>query len=277
MNVIAIVNQKGGSGKTTSCINLAAALARLNKKILIIDLDPQGHATVGLGFEIGKKLTISNMLGTDSVDIRQVIYPTGVPNLDIIPSNLKLGVAEMNLSMTGAKEFRLRRKISSLKGTSSLIESDDISSNKTQNGKYGYDYVFIDCPPTFGTLTINAFVAAKHILVPFQLSYFNLEGVDSLLETISFINKEICYVNNHQIDILGVLITFYDLKTKISREIDQEIRRLFGDKIFETTIPVNVALHEAQVNGKPIFDYNDNCKGADAYQCLAQEVLGRTK
>lgn len=273
MQVIAIVNQKGGSGKTTSAINLAAALAKLNKKVLLIDLDPQGHATVGLGFEIGKKLTISNMLGTDSVDIEEVIYPTGVPNLDIIPSNLKLGVAEMNLSMTGAKEFRLRRKISSLLTKS----SQDIPYNKTQEGNQGsYDYVFIDCPPTFGTLTINAFVAANHIILPFQLSYFNLEGVDSLLETISFINKEICYVNNHQIGILGVLITFFDLKTKISREIDQEIRRLFGDKIFETEIPVNVALHEAQVNGKTVFDYNPACKGAEAYQYLAEEVLRRT-
>ncbi len=259
MQVIAIVNQKGGSGKTTSAINLAAALAKLDKKVLLIDLDPQGHATVGLGFEIGRKFTISNVLGTDSMDIQFAIYPTGIPNLDIIPSNLRLGMAEMNLSMTGAKEFRLRRKISSLVG------SDN-----------SYDYIFIDCPPTFGTLTINAFVAAKHIILPFQLSYFNLEGVDSLLETISFINKEICYVNNHQIEILGVLITFYDLKTKISREIDQEIRRLFGDKIFESEIPVNVALHEAQVNGKTIFDYNPTCKGSDAYFKLAQEVLRRT-
>lgn len=259
MEVIAIANQKGGAGKTTTAINLAAALADSGSSVLIVDLDPQGHATKGLGFEVGKKQTIANLLGSDSMDIRQVIYQTGVNNLHIIPSSLKLAVAEMNLSMTGAKEFKLRRKISSL------------SSDKH------YDYVFIDCPPTFGTLAVNAFVAAKHVILPFQLSYFNLEGVDSFLETLEWINKEICYVNNHKIDILGVVITFYDLRTKLAKEIDDQILKIFGDKIFDSKIPVNVKLHEAQAEGKSIFNYCSDCKGAEAYMELSKEVLGRLK
>jgi len=266
MNVIAIANQKGGVGKTTTSINLSAALARLGKRVLLIDLDPQGNATKGLGFEIGDRLTIANVLGSDSVELNEVIYPTGIKNLSLIPSNLKLAVAEMNLAMTGAKEFKLRKKISSLCRP----------ENHMRGRMYPYDYVFIDCLPSFGTLTVNAFVAARHVILPFQLEYFSLEGVDSFLQTLSFINKEVCYVNNHQIDILGVVLTFYDRRTLISREIDEEICKQFGEKIFSSKIPRNVKLHEAQANGKTIFDYDANCKGADSYLSLAEEVIGRT-
>ncbi len=256
MHIIAIANQKGGVGKTTTSINLSAALATLGKKVLLIDLDPQGNSSKGLGFEIGNKKTIANMLGSDSTDIREVIYPTTLQGLHLIPSNLKLSVAEMNLSMTGAKEFKLRKKLGAL----------------TQNE---YDYVIIDCLPSFGTLSINAFVAANHVILPIQLHFFSYDGVDSFLQTINFINKEICYVNNHEIGILGVLLTFYDLRTNISKDIDEEVKQTFGDKIFKTKIQVNVKLHEAQAAGKNIFDYDPECRGAKNYLEVAKELMER--
>lgn len=259
MQIIAIANQKGGVGKTTTAINISAALAKLGKSVLIIDLDPQGNATRGLGFEIGSQLSIANLLGSESVDIHEVIYETGIDNLFLIPSNLSLAVAEMNLSMTGAKEFKLRKKLSRIKSS-------------TQ-----FDYVLIDCLPSFGTLTVNAFVAADYVILPFQLQYFSLEGVDSFLQTLEFINKEICYVNNHEINILGVVITFYDLRTLISREIDEEIKKQFGSKIFNSKIPPNVKLQEAQASGQSIFDYAPESKGAESYMNLANELIGRTQ
>lgn len=256
MTVIAIANQKGGVGKTTTAINLAAALCKLDKKVLIIDLDPQGHATIGLGFNIEGRLTIADVL-TENALLSSTIYTLNTNmNLSICPSNLKLAVSEMKLSSLGAKEFKLRKAIASL-------EKDD------------FDFIIIDCAPTFASLSINAFIASDYVILPLQLSYFSLEGVSSFLQTLNFINQDVSYVIGHETKIIGVLRTFFDLRTLISREVDEAIRKTFGDQVFESTIPQNVSLNEAQSEGKTIFEYKPESKGAEAYMNLAKELMER--
>ena len=255
MKVLAIANQKGGVGKTTTAINLSAGQANMGSRVLLIDLDPQGHATIGIGFSTDRKLTISDVL-TENVQLKSTIYSSSIENLSICPSDISLAVSEMKLSSVGAKEFKLRKAIDCL-------------------GKNDFDFVIIDCPPTFGALSINAFIAADHIILPLQLSYFSLEGVSSFLQTLNFINNDISYVIGHSTDILGVLVTFFDLRTLIAREVDEQVKKTFGDKVFTSKIPVNVSLNEAQSEGKSIFEHAPSSKGAEAYDNLAKEVLER--
>jgi chromosome partitioning protein len=253
MRTIAIANQKGGVGKSTTAINLSAGLADCGNKVLLVDIDPQGHSTKGLNICTEEKCTIADLLCEDNLAAQSVIQTTYIKNLDILPSDLSLAVAEMKLSTLGAKEFKLRKKISNLL----------------------YDYIIIDCPPTFGTLTINTFLAAKEIIMPVQLGYFSLEGIDNFLEAISFINRDIGSVVNHEIQISGVVITFFDLRAKLARQINEILVKLFNDKVYETTIPQNIKLNEAQANGKSIFDYAPESKGAQAYRELTREVIER--
>lgn len=255
MKVIAIANQKGGVGKTTTAINLSAAFAKLGKKTLLVDTDPQGHATVGLAIKTKNKKTLAELLTYDNISPEDVIQKTSQDNLDIIPSDLSLAVAEMKLALMGAKEYKLRTKLSKLDN---------------------YDYVIIDCPPTFGTLAINAFTFADEVILPIQLSYFSLEGVNNFVDTINFVNKDINALVNHLIQIEGVLITFCDTRAKIAKEIYSSIERVFGRKLFKTKIPQNVRLNEAQSRGKVVFDYDPKCKGALAYQAFAEEYLSRS-
>jgi len=257
MKVIAVSNQKGGVGKSTSTINIASLLAKYGNRVLIIDMDPQGHCTKGLGISLEKDdSTIAEVLCSEKYDpsLKSICKKTYIPNLFICPSNLKLALAEMTLSSMGAKEFKLRSALKYL-------------------GKY--DYVFIDCPPTFTTLTINAFSTASEILMPVQMSYFCMEGIDGFVQAVNFVNKQINPVVNHRIDIRHILITFFDPRTKLSKSIFESITNVFEDKILEATIPVNIKLGEAQSQGKTISDYDENCSGCIAYQAVTDELLQR--
>lgn len=254
MNVVSVANQKGGVGKSTTAINLCAGLAACGKNVLLVDIDPQGHATKGLGIETEDRPTIAELLCEDSIAVENVLCNTYIPNLSLIPSDLSLAVAEMKLATMGAREFRLRRKIHSMSSS--------------------FDHVVIDCPPTFGTLTINALVASTFVLMPVQLGYFSMEGISSFIDGMDFINTEIASVVNHRCEILGILLTFYDLRSKLARQIDVELASLFDDKLLKTRIPQNVRLNEAQALSKSIYDHDPDCTGAKAYQALTKEFLG---
>ncbi|MCC5831730.1 MAG: ParA family protein [Chlamydiales bacterium] len=253
MRTLIIANQKGGVGKSTTAINLGAGLARLNKKVLIIDTDPQGHSTLGLNITTEDRKTVAELLTEEGVSAKEVIQRTYAPNLDIIPSDLSLAVADFKLANLAAKEFKLRNKIKP-------IERD-------------YDYVLIDSPPTFGTLTINAFTTGKEIILPIQLGYLSLEGVSNFFDTVNFVNRDINTIIKHKVEISRVLINFFDVRTKLAREVFSSVSEIFGNKVFKTKIPQNIKINEAQSHGKAVFDYAPYCKGAAAYESLAQEVI----
>lgn len=256
MKAIAIANHKGGVGKSTTAINLGAALVKQGKKVLLIDTDAQGHTTIGLNISTKDKLTMAELLCDESVKPKDVIQKTYIDGLDIIPSDLSLAVAEMKLASMSAKEFKLRNKLKGLRG---------------------YDVILFDCPPTFGTLPMNVFATATEIILPLQLSYFSLEGVSNFVDTLNFINQDLGPVINHKISLSGVLITFFDTRTKLAREVHARIKDIFGKKVFKAAIPQNVKLSEAQSHGKSIFDYDPKCKGAIAYMKLAKEIIKKGK
>ncbi len=250
--VIAICNQKGGVGKTTTAINLAVYLAFSGKKTLLIDIDPQGNATSGLGINKHNIKASVYDLVIDEIDPRPIIIKTGIDNLSLIPSTLSLTGAEVELVGIMGREYRLKKAISTI-----LAE---------------YDYILIDCPPSLGLLTVNALAAADSVLIPIQCEYYALEGLSQLANTINLVKENI----NSNLEIEGVLLTMADFRTNLTNEVIAEARNFFKGKVYQTVIPRNIRLTEAPGFGKPIALYDKNSVGAQKYQEFTNELLGNT-
>lgn len=249
--IIAFSNQKGGVGKTTTAINLAAYIADEGKKVLLIDFDPQANATSGYGIEKNQlKLTCYDMLMGDCT-AKEVIIPTVIKNLWILPSNIDLAAAEVDLVPVPSRESVLKRQIAAIK--------DD------------YDFIFIDCPPSLGLLTLNALVASDSVVIPIQSEFFALEGLSQLMNTIKLVKQRL----NSQLVINGVVLTMYDTRTTISKQVTQEIYKYFGDKIYSVPVPRNVKLVESPSFGVPIMIHAPRSNGAVAYRALANQFIQR--
>lgn len=249
--IITFTNQKGGVGKTTSCINVAAYVANAGKRVLVVDMDPQGNASSGLGVVEKNKCRGSYDILISRCDITDnVIQPTAITNLDIIPTTTNLAGAEVELaSMESKREFLLKTALNKI-------------SNK-------YDYIMIDCPPSLGLLTINSLSASDSIIIPIQCEFFALEGLSQLIYTIKQVQKYL----NKTIEIEGIVLTMYDKRSKLTIQVEDEIKKFFSDKLYETRIPRNVRLAEAPSHGVPILLYDEGCQGAKAYRDLAAELL----
>lgn len=251
--IIAICNQKGGVGKTTTATNLSTYLALSGKKVLLIDTDPQSNATSGLGIDKHSvKLSVYDLL-IDEIDPQLVIQPTGIDNFSLIPSNLNLTGAEVELVGIMGREYRLKKALSTISGN--------------------YDFIIIDCPPSLGLLTINALAAADSVLIPIQCEYYALEGLSQLSNTIDLVRENI----NASLQIEGVLLTMADYRTKLTGEVIQEARNFFKEKVYDTVIPRNIRITESPGFGKPIALYDGNSLGAQKYRDFTNELLGIRK
>ncbi|MCY62471.1 ParA family protein [Listeria monocytogenes serotype 4c] len=247
--VIALANQKGGVGKTTSSVNLSSSLAFLGKKVLLVDIDPQGNASSGVGVNKGEiEHCIYDVL-VDDVAIQDVLQKTDLDNLNVIPATIQLAGAEVELVPAISREIRLKKAIDSIRDE--------------------YDYVIIDCPPSLGLLTLNALTAADSVLIPVQCEYYALEGLSQLLNTIRIVQKHL----NEDLQIEGVLLTMLDARTNLGIQVIEEVKKYFQNKVFNTIIPRNVRLSEAPSHGKPILLYDAKSKGAEVYLELAKEVV----
>ncbi|ADQ42042.1 cobyrinic acid ac-diamide synthase [Caldicellulosiruptor acetigenus I77R1B] len=249
--IVAIVNQKGGVGKTTTCVNLSAAISKIGKKVLAIDCDPQGNLTSGFGIDKKSlvRTTYDVLIGSCSAE--EAIIKNKFENLSILPANVNLAGAEIELVSMIAREFRLKDAIEKIK-----VE---------------YDYIFIDCPPSLGLLTLNALAAADSVIIPIQCEYYALEGLTQLSNTISLVRKHL----NKALEIDGVVLTMFDSRTNLSLEVVEEVKRFFGQKVFLSLIPRNVRLSEAPSFGLPGIIYDPESKGAKAYIELAEEYISR--
>jgi chromosome partitioning protein len=247
--IIAIANQKGGVGKTTTSVNLGACLAYIGKRVLLVDVDPQGNATSGIGIEKADVQYCIYDILVDDVDVKEVIKPTAVENLEIIPATIQLAGAEIELVPTISREVRLKRALETV--------------------KHHYDYMIIDCPPSLGLLTINALTASDAVLIPVQCEYYALEGLSQLLNTVRLVQKHL----NTELMIEGVLLTMLDARTNLGIQVIDEVKKYFQDKVYQTIIPRNIRLSEAPSHGQPIIIYDPRSRGADVYLELAKEVV----
>lgn len=250
--ILSIANQKGGVGKTTTAINLATALCASRKKVLIVDLDPQGNATTGLGVMRSVIHDSAYDVLFEGVPIADTVMETRVPGLDIIPSSIHLSGAEIELVTADQREYRLKYALS---------------------GVRGYDYIILDCPPSLNLLTLNALVASDSIVVPLQCEFYALEGLSHLLKTVERVRKRF----NAKLDIQGVVLTMFDRRNNLSALVEDDVRKFMGDKVYKTVIPRNVRLSEAPSYGLPAIVYDMKCAGAKAYISLAKEVIRRER
>jgi chromosome partitioning protein len=249
--ILAVVNQKGGVGKTTTAINLGAALAELGRRVLLVDLDPQANSTSGLGLNPARaRMTVYHLL-TGEATVEQVMVPTGVARLSLIPSQMDLAGAEIELATLPERETRLRKALGTL--------------------PEGIDYLIIDCPPSLGLLTLNALTAATAMLIPTQCEYFALEGLSHLLYTHQLVRSRL----NSALQISGILMTQFDARTTLSWDVLEEVRRTYPSHVLKTLIPRNVRISEAPSHGKSVIEYDPTCRGAQAYRELAKELLER--
>jgi chromosome partitioning protein len=248
--IIAVANQKGGVGKTTTAVNLTACMADLGKRVLLIDIDPQGNSTSGIGVnKADVHYCVYDVLIND-VPIEQAILRTDLPNLSILPATIQLAGAELELVPTISREVRLRRAVQPLRKE--------------------YDYIIIDCPPSLGLLTVNALTAADSVLIPIQCEYYALEGLSQLLNTIRLVQKHL----NTSLEVEGVLLTMLDARTNLGIQVIEDVKKYFRDKVYHTVIPRNVRLSEAPSHGRPIIHYDAKSRGAETYMDLAREVIG---
>lgn len=251
--IVSFSNQKGGVGKTTTCVNMAAYIAAEGKKVLLVDMDPQGNATTGLGFSKSSlEVSVYNVL-IDDEKASDNIMKTEVPNLDLMPSNIDLAGAEVELVYKKSREKVLKNALAEVRAR--------------------YDYVMIDCPPSLGLLTINALACADSVIIPIQSEYYALEGLSQLMNSISLVKKQL----NPALEVDGVVLTMFDSRSLISKQIAEEIKKFFTKRLFEIVVPRNVRLVEASSYGKPIMMHDPKCTGARAYRALSLEYLNRQK
>lgn len=246
--IISVANQKGGVGKTTTTVNLCTILAQKGKKVLLIDADPQGNASSGLGVEKEVEFSTYDIL-VGETPVENTLQKTMIKNLKVCPSNINLAGAEVELVSMMSREQRLKEKL------------DEI--------KEKFDYIFIDCPPSLGLITLNAFTASNSVLIPVQCEYFALEGLGQLLNTVNLVKKHL----NKEFQIEGALLTMYDIRTNLSNQVVREVKKYFNNRVYKTVIPRNVRLSEAPSYGMPITEYDPKSKGAKSYQKLAKEFL----